>query len=82
MIAQTCLIVAGIYLLCGFVFAIPFAVVGVNRIDPHAAHASWGFRVLIIPGTVLLWPLLGHRWMKGIREPPAENNPHRCVARI
>ena len=44
------------YLACGTTFAIPFALAGVKRIDPHAAHGSWGFRVLIIPGTILLWP--------------------------
>ncbi len=80
MIAETLLIAAGIYLLTGLTFAIPFVLVGVARIDPHAAHGSWGFRVLIIPGTLLLWPLLAQRWMKGIHEPPEENNPHRRAA--
>ena len=79
--AEFLLIAAGIYLLCGFVFAIPFVLVGVRRIDPHAAHGSWGFRVLIIPGTMFLWPLLARRWMKGVHEPPEENTPHRCAAR-
>lgn len=81
MIAETFLIAAGIYLLCGLVFAIPFVLVGVRKIDPHAAHGSWGFRVLIIPGTMFLWPLLARRWVKGVHEPPEENNPHRCAAR-
>ena len=26
-------------------------------------------------------PLLALRWLKGIHEPPEENNPHRCAAR-
>ena len=73
----TMLIVSGIYLACGFVFAIPFVLVGVRRIDLHAAHGSWGFRVLIIPGTVFLWPLLARRWMSGAQEPPEERNAHR-----
>ena len=79
MIAETLLIAAGIYLLCGLVFAIPFVLMGAGKIDPHAAHGSWGFRVLIIPGTMFLWPLLARRWLKGIHEPPEENNPHRCA---
>src|SRR5213594_1143294 len=82
MIAETLLIAAGIYLLCGLVFAIPFVLVGVAKIDPHAAHGSWGFRVLIIPGTMFLWPLLARRWLNGVHEPPEENNAHRCAARI
>src|SRR2546427_7298921 len=81
MIAEALLITMGIYLLCGMAFAIPFVLVGVAKIDPHAAHGSWGFRVLIIPGTMFLWPLLARRWMKGIHEPPEENNPHRYSAR-
>jgi hypothetical protein len=81
MIAEPLLVAAGIYLIAGLVFAIPFVLVGVNRIDPHAAHGSWGFRVLIIPGTIFLWPLLARRWMKGTHEPPEENNAHRRAAR-
>jgi hypothetical protein len=80
MIAQTLLIAAGIYLLCGLVFAIPFVLIGAGKIDPHAAHGSLGFRLLIIPGTMFLWPLLARRWLKGVHEPPEENNPHRRAA--
>lgn len=80
MIAESLLILAGIYLLCGLAFAIPFVLVGVNRIDPHAAHGSWGFRLLIIPGTMFFWPMLAHRWIRGIHEPPPERNAHRCAA--
>jgi len=81
MIAEALLITAGIYLLCGMVFAIPFVLLGVNKVDPHAAHGSWGFRVLIIPGTMFLWPQLARRWLMGIHEPPEEDSPHRCAAR-
>ena len=81
MIAEALLITMGIYLLCGMAFAIPFVLVGVNKIDPHAARASRGFRVLIIPGTMFLWPLLARRWVMGIHEPPEEDNPHRRAAR-
>ena len=75
------LVSAGIYLACGLLFAIPFVLAGVNRIDPHAAHGSWGFRLLIIPGTMFLWPLLARRWARGLREPPEEINAHRRAAR-
>jgi len=81
-IAAILLSAFGIYLLCGLMFAIPFALVGVKTMDPHAGHGSWGFRAIIIPGTMFLWPLLARRWVKGIHEPPEENNPHRCAARI
>lgn len=81
MIAEILLSAAGVYLLCGMAFAIPFVLVGVDKIDPHAEHGSWGFRALIFPGTMFLWPLLARRWMSGIHEPPEENNPHRRAAR-
>lgn len=71
---------AGVYFACGLLFAIPFVLVGVNRIDPHARPGSWGFRALIVPGTVFLWPLLARRWLSGVGHPPEERNAHRCAA--
>jgi hypothetical protein len=56
------LILFGIYLACGLVFAVPFAWIGVRKIDPHAGAGTWGFRLIIIPGTILLWPWLAWRW--------------------
>jgi len=81
MIAAVMLIVLGVYLACGFLFAVPFVLFGVKRIDSHAAHGSWGFRLLIIPGTSVFWPLLLGRWLKGVHEPPEECNAHRRLAR-
>jgi hypothetical protein len=81
MIAAAFLIVLGIYLACGFMFAVPFVLFGVKKIDPHAARGSWGFRLLIIPGTAAFWPLLLRRWMKGVHEPPEECDAHRCATK-
>lgn len=78
---ETLLILLAAYLVLGFLFAIPFVLMGVKRIDPHAAHGSWGFRVFIIPGTMFLWPLLARRWVSGAGEPPEECNAHRSAAR-
>ncbi len=63
----------GIYLLVGCVFAIPFVLVGAKRIDPTAHSGTWGFRLIIIPGVALLWPLLLLRWIRG-------NHPVECSA--
>jgi hypothetical protein len=79
MIATVFLTLLGLYLSCGIIFAVPFVVLGVGRIDPHASHGSWGFRVLIVPGTVLLWPLLAKRWIQGTHEPPVEKTAHKCA---
>ena len=77
MIAAAFLYLLWAYLACWLVFTIPFALVGVKKIDPHAMHGSWGFRVLIVPGAMALWPLLLRRWVSGVREPPEECNAHR-----
>jgi len=53
-------LVAG-YLAVGLLFAIPFILRWAGRLDPAAAAGTWGFRLLIVPGSVLLWPLLAAR---------------------
>lgn len=74
------LILLGSYLACGLVFAVAFVCFGAGRIDPHAAHGTWGFRLLVIPGAAALWPLLLCRWLRGVHEPPEQCDPHRCAA--
>jgi hypothetical protein len=81
MIASAFLILLGVYFACGFVFALAFVFWGAQRIDPHAGPGTWGFRLLIIPGSMAFWPLLLYRWTKGIHEPPEEGNAHRHLAR-
>lgn len=81
MIATLFLTVFGCYLACGLIFALPFVVLGVGRLDPHATHGSWGFRLLILPGTILLWPLLAKRWLQGMHELPVEKTAHRLSAK-
>ena len=68
-----------LYGACGVVFAIPFVVRGVNRIDPVARDSTWGFRVTILAGAAALWPLLLARWLSG-RSAPGERNAHRDAA--
>jgi hypothetical protein len=72
--------VLGIYLTIGVLFAVPFALVGSGKIDPAAAKGTWGFRVLILPGAMIFWPLLMCRWVKRA-PPPEERSAHRNAAR-
>jgi hypothetical protein len=81
MMANILLIFLAIYLLCGIVFAIPFTLGWARRIDPHAKTGSWGFRLLIIPGVSLLWPILAKRLLSGRQEPIEENNSHRSASK-
>ena len=71
----------GVYLAVGVVFAIPFLVKGVGKIDPVAAAGTVGFKLAILPGVIALWPLLARRWLTGTTTPPEEKNPHRRAAR-
>jgi hypothetical protein len=49
---------SAVYLLSGFVFALFFVIKGVDRLDESAKGAGWGFRLIIIPGTMVFWPFL------------------------
>jgi hypothetical protein len=71
----------GIYLGLGFIFALFFVTKGAGKIDPTAKAGTIGFRLLIIPGTMFFWPLLAKRWWQGTTEPPEEKNPHHLAAK-
>lgn len=68
-----------LYVALGLAVALPFALRGVDRIDPSARRAGLGFRVLVLPGSVALWPIVLRRWIAGAQ--PVERNAHRDVAR-
>jgi hypothetical protein len=70
-----------LYFGVGTVFAIAFVLKGVTAIDPTArTGATRGFRLLIFPGAVALWPFMAKRWLGGQVQPPEEKSPHRCAA--
>ena len=49
------------YLLVGVVFAVWFAGRGAGRLDQAATDGTTGFRLLLLPGAVVLWPYLALR---------------------
>lgn len=53
---------AVIYLGAGLIFSVPFILKGAAKIDEGAKSSGWGFRIIIIPGTVVFWPYLLKRW--------------------
>ena len=78
---STLLMITGLYLSLGFLFALGFVTKGVQRIDPTAGDgASWGFRLAILPAAMVFWPMLLKRWLSGQTAPPEEKSPHRCAA--
>jgi hypothetical protein len=64
MLVTVLLVLAGIYGVGGSVFALAFVVRGAAALDDAARGASFGFRVVIFPGAVVLWPLLLARWFR------------------
>jgi hypothetical protein len=47
-----------IYVVCGVLVAALFLARWIRTFDPSAAEGTWGFRVLIVPGIIALWPLI------------------------
>lgn len=78
-VAEILLGMLAVYLAVGLIFALAFVMCGVQRLDPAAEKASWGFRMIILPGTMVLWPMLAARWMSG-KVAPGEKNAHRFSA--
>ncbi len=72
--------VAGAYCLAGLCFAVVFVSVRSERFDPSAATGSWGFRLAIIPGVVVLWPVLLAKVSSVRRGGGAEGDAERPVS--
>jgi len=53
------------YAAIGLVFAGGFISVGINRVDPVARGSGLAFRLMVLPGSVALWPMLLSRWVRG-----------------
>ena len=66
-VAEVTLLIALAYVLCGLAVGVPFVLRGVDRVDEAARGATVAFRLLILPGTVALWPLMAAKWIKAPR---------------
>jgi|GEM_PF-848470 len=75
-VAQLIIVIVKGYLLCGLVFAIPFIIFGIQKVDPSAKNGTVPFRLMVLPGITLFWPLLLTRLLRG-QEKPTECNAHR-----
>lgn len=58
------LIVLAAYLAIGLCFAPLFLLKGIACVDPITEHSSVGFRIVIFPGLVMLWPILTVKWKR------------------
>jgi hypothetical protein len=51
------------YAALGAIVAVTFLAIGLGRVDP-AARGAYAFRPLLLPGLLLLWPLVLWRWWR------------------
>ena len=61
MFAHKLLLALEIYAAIGTLAALAFLAVGLDRIDP-SARGAFAFRPLLLPGAILLWPVVLWRW--------------------
>lgn len=52
-----------VYAAAGLLIAAAFLLFGVGRVSEEA-HGNWLFRLVILPGVVVLWPLVLWRWIR------------------
>jgi len=70
------------YVTIGFVLLPWWHLRGLKKLDLTAGKGPRGFRLLISPGLVALWPWLIRRAARHHGHPTAENNPHRRAAGV
>lgn len=72
----------GLYLLAGALFALAFVAVGLTRIDPAAKGSHVGVRLLLLPGSAALWPVLLVRWLRKSPRPASHTDPRPMAPRL
>ncbi len=79
-IAQTLVLLGQIWLWSGAAVAAVFLTIGIDRIDEDA-RGAYIFRPLLIPGILLIWPLVLWRWWQIERQGEVTIARYRPVRR-
>jgi hypothetical protein len=53
-----------VYAAVGVVTALAFVSIGISQVLPHPMPATLGARILLLPGSIALWPYILLRWRK------------------
>ena len=61
-IAQSLVFAAQVYAAIGAGVAVLFLLIGIDRVDP-SSRGTYSFRPLLVPGIVVLWPVVLIRWL-------------------
>jgi hypothetical protein len=57
--------VIALYSLIGVIFGLFFVFLGYSKLDPAAQEASFAVRLLWLPASIILWPILLARIARG-----------------
>ena len=70
-----------VYLALGVLFVIPFLIKGISKADEDANGSTTGFKIIIIPGVIVFWPVLLKKWMKklNLRDRKAQRNTEKTL---
>jgi hypothetical protein len=63
-VVEIIFMIVALYLFAGALFAIFFLIKGIQKIDPTVCGSGLGFRLIILPGVITLWPALLSKWIK------------------
>jgi hypothetical protein len=55
------------YLGAGLLFAIPFLIRGIGVIDEAAQASPWSFKLTLLPGCIVFWPILLKKYIYALK---------------
>lgn len=58
------LLAVAIYLVLGLLFSLFFLRKGLTKVDASTEGTNWIFKLLILPGLLVFWPLFFYKWNK------------------
>jgi hypothetical protein len=60
-IISTLIDIFSVYILIGIVFGIWFVLRGATKLDEGVKGTPWHFRLILFPGSVLIWSVLTYK---------------------
>jgi len=57
-------VILALYVAAGVVIGIAFVLFGVTHVLSYPVTVTIGARILLLPGSALLWPFVLGRWLK------------------
>lgn len=69
-VAEALVLLLTAYVAVGALVALACLCIGPRAWPRVAAPMTWPARLLVLPGTVLLWPWLAWQWRRGARPNP------------